>query len=138
MKPSSFLRLRIKIPCEHRGYTGTAKQYPQAPELVNGGKSSLSEQNHLLSPAMIEKKKTLSPKTMMRCNTFFFHIHEMEAENWSPFTVIHRCRIGTGKKRQLCPHPPVYTPPTKILCTQLCSTNEAISTLTLIPNRNGR
>ena len=57
MKPSSFVRLRIKIPCEHRGYTGTAKQYPQAPELVNGGKSSLSEQNHLLSPAMIEKKE---------------------------------------------------------------------------------
>jgi len=24
---------------------------------VNGGKSSLSEQNHLLSPAMIEKKE---------------------------------------------------------------------------------
>jgi len=133
LKPSSFLRLRIKIPCEHRGYTGTAKQYPQAPELVNGGKSSLSEQNHLLSPAMIEKKKkTLSPKTMMRCNTFFFHIHLMEAENWSPFTVSHRCSTSTRKKHrgrqampQLYPHPTCIHTPYQNLCTQLCSTNEA-------------
>ena len=87
--------------------------------------------NRLFSKKIISKKQWCAA-------IHFFHIHEMEAENWSPFTVIiHRCRIGTGKKRQLCPHPPVYTPPTKILCTQLCSTNEAISTLTLIPNRNG-
>ena len=80
----------------------------------------------------------------MRCNTFFFHIHLMEAENWSPFTVSHRCSTSTRKKHrgrqampQLYPHPTCIHTPYQNLCTQLCSTNEAISTLTLIPNRNG-
>jgi hypothetical protein len=81
----------------------------------------------------LRSKETLSPKNNDALQYNFFYIHEMEAENWNPFTVSHRCRISTRKETPCQArsylYPPVYTSLTKILCTQLCSTNEAISTL---------